>query len=130
MSKFDKIIMRGLLEQTGERLDEQVPPAPAAPADDPLAAPPPADPAMEAPLPPEEPEDESTPDVINLGIELVQLAKDALFFKGDIDPGALARLNDNVDENNIGSIEDIIRSIVSTNDTVDAGPEVDYSKTS
>lgn len=127
MSKFDKIIMRGLLEQTGERLDEQVPPAPATPAADPLAAPPPTDPAMEAPLPPE---DESTPNVINLGIELVQLAKDALFFKGDIDSGALARLNDNVDENNIGSIEDIIRSIVSTNDTVDAGPEVDYSKTS
>ena len=123
MSKFDKVIMKGLLEQTGERLDEQLPgelppPAPA------------ADPAADAPPPVEEPPADESPDVMNVGIRLVSLAKDALFFKGDIDPGALSRLNVEVDENNIGTIEEIISSIVSTNDTVDADPEVNYSKTS
>jgi hypothetical protein len=128
MSKFDKVIMKGLLEQTGERLDEQLPGElpPPAPAADPAVA----DPAAAAPPPVEDPPADEAPDVMNVGIRLVSLAKDALFFKGDIDPGALSRLNVEVDENNIGTIEEIISSIVSTNDTVDADPEVNYSKTS
>ena len=129
MNKFDKTIRKGSRAYVFEQGPEGVP-LDSAPLPDPSALPPEVPPSpeeIEAPME-DAPEEEET-DVMILGMKLIELARDALLYKGEIDSGALSQLGSTITKDNADTIEDIISGIVNMNDNVEADPTVDYSKT-
>lgn len=127
MSKFDDIILKNLISQTGDIIHEQVPPAapPADPAMDPAM-----DPAAAAP-PPAPPVPES-PDEPAIKINMLDLARKALLIDPNtIDQGAKGILANVVTPENSAQIEDIINGIVTIEMDVDTGgADIEYNKNS
>jgi hypothetical protein len=129
MKKFDKIILDNFVKQTGEPshwFTEQAPGEPVAePPMDPAAAP------AVAPPEPVAPEPESVPDEPMIKLSLIDLAKKALFVDPDtIDQKTKGMLSKEIDQNNVGELEQIISDIVSIETDVDTGGiEIDYNNT-
>lgn len=130
MKKFDKIILDNFVKQTGEPFSWFVEQAPEAPPADP-AMDPAADPAAAAPPAPAVPEPESAPDEPMIKLSLIDLAKKALFVDPNtIDQKTKGMLSKEIDQNNVGQLEQIISDIVSIETDVDTGGvELDYNNT-
>ena len=127
MSKFDDIILKNLISQTGDVIHEQEQ-AVAAPPMDPAAAVPAMDPAAAAP-PPAPPPPEN-PDEPAIKINMLNLARKALLVDPNtIDQGAKGILANIVTQENSDQIEDIINGIVTVESDVDTGGEnIEYNK--
>jgi len=127
MSKFDDIILKNLISQTGDVIHEQEQ-ALAAPPMDPAAADPAMDPAAAAP-PPAPPPPEN-PDEPAIKVNMLDLARKALLVDPNtIDQGAKGILANIVTQENSDQIEDIINGIVTVESDVDTGGEnIEYNK--
>lgn len=118
MSKFDKIILENLIEQTGVPILEQEPDVPAG---EPMAD--------EQPAPVETPAPVTTPDVPAIKLDMLDLARKALF----VDPSVLSQqekgiLTNVVTQDTYKQIEDIISHHVTVEEPVDTGGgEIDYN---
>ena len=127
MNKFNTTILKGtrayVLEQ-GPDMPEGLPPelpAELPPGESAL----PPEGALEAP-----PEEEVDPDMTVIVPKLIELARDALLYTGDIDAGALGELSSEITIDNVDTIEGIISDIVRSNEAVDARPVANYARTS
>lgn len=127
MSKFDDIILKNLISQTGDVIHEQEQ-ALAAPPMDPAAVDPAMDPAAAAP-PPAPPPPEN-PDEPAIKVNMLDLARKALLVDPNtIDQGAKGILANIVTQENSDQIEDIINGIVTVESDVDTGGEnIEYNK--
>ena len=130
MSKFDDIILKNLITQTGTPIMEQTPAGVdpmAAPAADPMAAPA-ADPMAAPPAATPVPE---TPDEPALKINLLDLARKALLVNpNSIDQSSKGVLTNTVTQENAAQIEEVLNSIVSIESDVDTGGvDLSYNKT-
>lgn len=129
MSKFDDIILKNLISQTGDVIHEQEQAPPVDPAMDPAAA---ADPAMDpaAAAPPIEPPVPESPDEPAIKVNMLDLARKALLVNPDtIDQGAKGILANVVTPENSDKIEEIISGIVTIESDVDTGgANIEYSK--
>ena len=125
MSKFDSIILKNLISQTGEPIIENAPP-PADPAMQDPAAAPPVDPAAAA-APVEQPA--APPDEPAIKINMLDLARRALL----IDPNTLDQstkgvLSSTVTPENAGQMEEVISSVTSIESDVNTGGgDIDYN---
>lgn len=132
MSKFDDIILKNLITQTGTPIMEQTPAGVdpmAAPAADPMAAPAAAPPAV-TPVP-ETPDGPETPDEPALKINLLDLARKALLVDpNSIDQSSKGVLTNTVTQENAAQIEEVLNSIVSIESDVDTGGvDLSYNNT-
>lgn len=125
MSKFDSIILKNLISQTGEPIIENAPP-PVDPAMQDPAAAPPVDPAAAA-APVEQPA--APPDEPAIKINMLDLARRALL----IDPNTLDQstkgvLSSTVTPENAGQMEEVISSVTSIESDVNTGGgDIDYN---
>jgi len=127
MSKFDDIILKNLISQTGDVIHEQEQ-VPAAPPMDPAATDPAMDPAAAAPAPaPPPPEN---PDEPAIKVNMLDLARRALLVDPNtIDQGAKGILANVVTSENSDQIEDIINGIITVESDVDTGgADIEYNK--
>lgn len=126
MSKFDDIILKNLISQTGDIVHEQEQ-APADPPVDPAAG---ADPMMEPPVPPPEPPPPENPDEPMIKVSMLDLARKALLIDPNtIDQGAKGILANIVTSENSEQIEDIINGIVTVESDVETGgANIEYNK--
>ena len=125
MSKFDDIILKNLISQTGDIIHEQEQVPPAEPLLDPAAAAPAAPPA-----PPPAPPVPESPDEPAVKVNMLDLARKALLVDpSTIDQGAKGILTNVVTPENIDQIEDIINGIVTIDMDVDTGgTDIEYNK--